>query len=53
MPVDPHHKDKARFCMKHFIGKPCDGTKCKFSHGTLPANAFSNEALQALMKPGN
>lgn len=53
MPLDPHHKDKAPFCLKHLLGKPCDATKCKFSHGPLPANAFSNEAFQALMRGGN
>ena len=52
VPIDSHHKDKVPFCLKHILGKPCDSTKCKFSHGSLPANAFSNEAFQALLRAG-
>jgi hypothetical protein len=50
MPIDPNHPTKQPFCLKHLLSKSCDANRCKFSHGALPANAFSNEALQALLK---
>jgi hypothetical protein len=53
MPLDLNHKDKVPFCLKHVLGKPCDASKCKFSHGELPANAFNNAAFLALLKSGN
>lgn len=53
MPIDTAHKDQARFCFRHLQGQRCEASKCKYSHGVLPANAFSNEALLALLKGGN
>jgi hypothetical protein len=53
MPIDTAHKDQARFCFRYLQGQRCEASKCKYSHGVLPANAFSNEALLALLKGGN
>lgn len=53
MPIDTSREDKARFCARHLQGLRCEASKCKYSHNPMPANAFSNEALMALLKAGN
>lgn len=54
MPSDPDHEKKAQFCLNH-IRKPgsCPAASCRFSHNPMKANAFSNEAVLALLGQQN
>ena len=54
MPTDAGHPSKAPFCLNHLRNPgSCKEANCKFSHGALKANAFSNEAVLALLQHRN
>jgi hypothetical protein len=50
MPTDAAHPTNAPFCFKHLRSPgSCKAETCKFSHNSMPHNAFSNTAVMSLL----